>query len=231
VRTDAVAISTVMSPYGQTRAVIRTPVGFSAQRHTIAANLAGMPLSFSRACPVQVVDTSQTGVPTEPVLLLLAASSTGWGETDLDAALGTGPGSLSYDPARDIPHPVVMGAAIAAPGAGPLGTLGPPEPRKVVIGCTAAFTDAGLDADDDDSMTPSPEADSGRIEPALQLLRNSVNWLVRDAALPEITPRILKREIAAVPQWRWLRLMAAFLGLLPLAVVVLGITVWRLRRR
>jgi hypothetical protein len=228
IRTDAVAVSTVISAYGQTRAVTRVPVGFSSQDHSIVTNLAGLPMEFSQACPLQVVDTSGTAVETEPVLFLVSSASTGWGETDLDAALGPGGAAVSFTDHRDIPHPVVIGAAVAAPEAGPFGTLGPPEPRKVILGSTATFTDAGLARTNGNrQVEDSPAA----VLPPLELLRNSVNWLVRDAALPDITPRILNVQLTVMSHERIVRLLVAFLGLLPLAVVVLGITVWRLRRR
>jgi hypothetical protein len=228
VRTDAVAVGTVVSPYGQVRALLRTSVGFSQQDHPMAANLQRTSLELARACPLELTESSDPMVETEPVVLMLSTSPTGWGETDLDAALGQGPGTVSYDPEDDIARPVIVGAGLAAPGAGPLGRMGPPEPRRVVIGSTRSFTDSGLRKPEEEA---NPETGADHLEPNLQLLRNSINWLVREASLPEITPRIIRRKVTPLPADRVLRLHIAFLGLLPLAVVVLGITVWRLRRR
>jgi hypothetical protein len=196
--------------------------------------MAGLSPRFSRACPLQVIDTTGRPTPTEPVVLMFATSATGWGETDLDAALAQDGASVSYDPEADIDRPVVTGAAIGAPGAGQLGSVGPPQPRKVVFGSTHSFTDSWLARSDQRGDTEGQEPARGEyrtVRPNLQLLRNSVNWLVRERARPEITPRIIQREVTPLPRRRLIRLVVAFLGLLPLGVVVLGITVWRLRRR
>lgn len=216
VRTDALVISPSSDSYGRVKAWrLDVPVSFvqAGASHPVASDLTDRSLVFPETCAIEVVDPRSTPGASLQAVPILAMPGPGWGETDRETLLREYTADFSIEEG-DVPWPPTVAAIVQKPGAGPLGELGPAEPRMAVFGSSRAFTDgaAGL-------------ADN------LQLLRNAVNWQVRFTSLPELAPRLLQVDTVTVSQARLRALRYAFLGGLPLCVVLFGLTVWRMRRK
>jgi ABC-2 type transport system permease protein len=196
------------------RAQASVPItGEGYARHDITSDMKNYQLVLIRCAPVEVLNPDpRPGLAARPLLTGVESS---WGESNVGEDLE----QSTYDAAEDVPGPVVAAAVVeptAPPQAPP--TISPedlPGPRLVVIGSSVSFVNEAV----------------AQNEPNLYLLLNAVNWSVGKRHMVGIPPKDMdiNRVTLSATQMRMSRWI--FIGILPAAIVVLGIGVWVVRRR
>ena len=188
--------------------------GYAA--HPITSDLANFQVNLlSLPCTFEIV----TPQP-RPLLMaraLLTGISSSWGETDLSGNLE----DAKFDPGVDVAGPVTVGVVVE-PGM-PRNPYAPPPPsppdlpgpRLVVLGSSISFINAAVDQN----------------APNLYLLQNAVNWLVGKRHMLGIPPKDLEFRHVSISQGQAAASLWLLVGAVPGAIVVLGVVVWRIRKR
>ena len=183
--------------------------------HPVTSDLTNYTIGFSQPCPIQVAN--QRPAPMMKAQALLTGVSGSWGETSLQNLE-----NASYDGNSDIQGPVVL-AAVAQPAAPPRRSPRQPRPdpsdlegaRVIVVGSSFSFTNAAV------QQNPAN----------LYFVQNAVNWLAGKTHMLGIPAKDINLNLATltdaqVHASRWI-----FIGILPGIIVIIGITVWQIRRR
>jgi hypothetical protein len=210
-RTDALGITALETPLGLLHSA-EVPVGAEGMAdHDITADLKSYTISLQQACPLEVERAADPGSRVVPLL----RGTVSWGETDYRPRAEEPP---AFDPERDLPPPVTVGAVVG-PGEPPPGL--PPGmeeaaegARLVVIGSSLSFVNDAL------AMQPAN----------LYLLQNAVNWAARKERLG-IPGRTIETLPAQVTEGQLLAGRYLFIIGIPALIVGLGIAVWFVRRR
>ncbi|MFW5923360.1 MAG: Gldg family protein [Planctomycetota bacterium] len=192
--------------------VLITQDGYA--NHPITRDLQNYNLVFVHAAPLEIVNEQPIdGLKTSP---LLTGTNATWGETTDTSKIK----EARYDPDRDIPGPLLTAAICEPDGQGKSekdDNQAPPEsnPRIVVFGSSLSFVN---------KVAATNIANH-------YVLLNAINWLAGRKQLVGIPPKDmdiklvnLSGEHVRLAQWIFM------LGL-PACFIVLGICVWRLRKR
>lgn len=132
-------------------------------------------------------------------------------------------GEITLDPERDEPGPITLGAAIQKTS--PPKESDPENPEEV-----AASTDGGarlVVIGDSDFATNAVAQSAGNGD----LFQNVVSWLADEGDLVSIRPKEANTSTLLLSMQQGITLFLVSVVLLPLAILVWGLTVWRRRRR
>ena len=146
--------------------------------------------------------TAETPAPGLSVTALLTTGNSSWGESDLDST------EASYDPATDLSGPVDIGLVITKD----LGTES--TPRLLVVG-DSDFASNGFFG----------------LQGNGNLFLNAVNWLAEDESFISIRPKAPEDRPFSLTQAQGRITYYVSLVLMPLSILVIGISVWIQRRK
>ena len=184
-----------------------TALGSDYSRHPITAKLDGINTSFPYARSVRRLEQRTPGADRPEVTELVRTPELFWGEANYDGK------QFTFDPNVDVPGPVSLAVAVESRKPGGVETID--ATRLVVIG-NVNFVD-------------NQNIRNNEGNPDLAL--NALNWLLaRDQmlAVGPKTPQEFRLDMS-VQETRAVGLLT-LVGL-PLAVGILGVTVWLRRRR
>jgi ABC-type uncharacterized transport system involved in gliding motility auxiliary subunit len=128
-------------------------------------------------------------------------------------------GEIVLDPDRDQPGPITLGAAIQKT-----------PPPKEGPEAESAATDGGarlVVIGDSDFATNAVAQSAGNGD----LFQNVVSWLADEGDLVSIRPQEAKTSTLLLSMQQGITLFLVSVVLMPLAILVWGITIWRRRRR
>ena len=184
--------------------------GIPHEYHDISEPLSRKTVLLRNACVLETASPEKEGFDAKAIL---EGTDGSWGEKDPT-------GRLRYDKDVDIAGPTTLGVAVGPAKSDPSTPLGPTGRAHVV-----AFADA-------DFLSDRLMADSGVAMAAnTDLFLNSVNWMVGKTENIGIQPRERERRAVHMTPVRRRRLFWGAVILPALAMVILGIVVWRLRSR
>jgi ABC-type uncharacterized transport system involved in gliding motility auxiliary subunit len=185
-------------------------------QHPVTSDLTNYTIGFSQPCPIEI--ENQRPAPMMQARPLLTGVSGSWGETNLQGNLG----EASFDGSSDIQGPVVL-AAVAQPAAPPQRNPRAPRPdpsdlegpRIIVVGSSFSFTNAAVE------QNPAN----------LYFMQNAVNWLAGKTHMLGIPAKDININMANLTDAQMHASRWIFIGILPGIIVIIGITVWQIRRR
>ena len=184
--------------------------GIPHEYHEISEPLSRKTVLLRNACVLKTASPEKEGFDAKAIL---EGTDGSWGEKDPT-------GRLRYDKDVDIAGPTTLGVAVGPAKSDPSTPFGPTGRAHVV-----AFADA-------DFLSDRLMADSGVAMAAnTDLFLNSVNWMVGKTENIGIQPRERERRAVHMTPVRRRRLFWGAVVLPALAMVILGIAVWRLRSR
>ena len=175
--------------------------------HPITAKLADTNMEFPYARSIRRVQQAEGGRTDQPrVTELVRAGAEYWGETDIDNEHAT------FDPATDLSGPLSL--AVAVETSKPQGVdvdIG--ITRMVVVG-TSRFVD-----------------NSSLAGGNLDFFINSLNWLLQREQLVAVGPKTPEEFRLDMSPNQQMAVYILVMGVMPLAVGIIGIVVWLGRRK
>ena len=175
--------------------------------HPITAKLADTNMEFPYARSIRRVQQAEGGRTDQPrVTELVRAGAEYWGETDIDNEHAT------FDPATDLSGPLSL--AVAVETSKPQGVdvdIG--VTRMVVVG-TSRFVD-----------------NSSLAGGNLDFFMNSLNWLLQREQLVAVGPKTPEEFRLDMSPNQQMAVYILVMGVMPLAVGIIGIVVWLGRRK
>jgi ABC-type uncharacterized transport system involved in gliding motility auxiliary subunit len=189
-----------------TELLVVEALGTEYAHHPITTKLEGVNTSFPYARSVRQLGQSEGGADRPRVTELVKTPPAFWGESDMDSE------NAQLDPDKDIRGPLSLACAVE---------MGKPQgvdvdiddTRMVVVG-TSSFVDNSSLAGGD-----------------LDFFMNSLNWLLKREQLVAVGPKVPEefRLDMSVQQVR--TVYALTIVGLPLAIALLGVSVWLSRRK
>jgi len=184
-----------------------TAMGEEYARHPITEKLEGINISFPYARSVRRKAETAMGASERPdVTELVKTPDAFWGETDYKAQ------QIKFDAKADIrgPLPLAVAAETRQPGGVELDRM-----RLVVVGCSTFADNNNI------------RANEGNVD----FFMNSLNWLLKREQQIAVSPKTPQEfRLDMTPQQARV-VYALVIGGMPLAVALLGLTVWIRRRK
>lgn len=183
----------------------------AAQQYPFSEITRNLPATFfPRARSVEKVKEPPQGTTGVTVTPLIETSPQSWGETDLQSR------QVRYDEGKDLKGPRTLAFSVESPAA--LGseeqkTAKSTKTRLVVIGNSAFASNSFF----------------GQLGNG-DLFLNAVNWLAEDEALISIRPKPPEQRTANVNSANAPIILFSSIIALPLAVLLVGVSVWWRRR-
>ena len=189
-----------------TELLVVEALGTEYAQHPITAKLEGVNTSFPYARSVRQLAQSEGGADRPRVTELVKTPPAFWGETDLDSE------NAQLDPDKDIRGPLPLACAVE---------MGKPQGVDVDIGDTRMVVVGSSSFVDNSSLAGGD----------LDFFMNSMNWLLKREQLVAVGPKVSEefRLDMSVQQVR--TVYALTIVGLPLAIALLGVSVWLSRRK
>ncbi|MHC5055684.1 MAG: GldG family protein [Planctomycetota bacterium] len=184
--------------------------GIPHEYHEISEHLSRKTVLLRNACVLKTTSPEKEGFDARGIL---EGTDGSWGERDLS-------GRLRYNKDTDIAGPTTLGVAVGPRKSDPSTPFGPTGRAHIVVFADADFLSDRLMAD--------PQF---RFAANTDLFLNAVNWMVGKTENIGIQPRERERRAVHMTPVRRTRVFWGAVVLPALAMVVLGIVVWRLRSR
>lgn len=186
----------------------RYTYGVPHEYHAISEPISRKRVLLRKACVMRTVSSEKPGLEAKPIL---QGTKDSWGETNPS-------GRLRYDKDSDIPGPTTLGVAVGPARNDPSAVFGAIGRAHIV-----AFADADLFSDrimSDPGVAMAANTD---------LFLNSVNWIAGKTENIGIQPRSHERRLVHMTDVRRKRVFWGAVVLPALAMIILGIVVWRFR--
>ena len=184
--------------------------GIPHEYHEISEPLSRKMVLLSGACVLGTTSPEKKG---HDARRILEGTDGSWGERDPS-------GRLRYSKDTDIAGPTTLGVAVGPSESDPSNPFGSTGQAHIVVFADADFLSDRLMAD--------PQF---RFAANTDLFLNAVNWMVGKTENIGIQPRSQDRRAVHMTPVRRTRLFWGAVVLPALAMVILGIVVWRLRSR
>ena len=190
-----------------TELLIVNAIGTEYAPHPITAKLEDVNTTFPYARSVhRAVGGTAPGADQPIVTELVKTPAAFWGETDLQSE------RMTFDPVTDIKGPLCL--AVAVEGSKPPGVeLGTGQGRMVVVGTSGFVDNASLSGGN------------------LDFFMNSLNWLLKREQLIAVSPKLPQEFRLDMTPNQARGVYALVIVGMPLAVALLGLTVWARRRK
>ena len=184
--------------------------GIPNSYHKISEALTTREVILHRACVLEAASPEKEGYDASR---MLEGSDGSWGERELK-------GDMRYDKDKDISGPTTLGVAVGPLESAQPGPSGPAGTAHIVVFADADFLSDRLMSNRNVKFSANSD-----------LFLNSVNWMVGKTENIGIQPREQERRLVHMTPSRLTRVFWGAVVLPALAMVVLGIVVWRLRSR
>jgi len=193
----------VMAGYPYTHAIPH-------EQHPISEPLSRKTVLLSASCVLRTTSPVKEGLDARPILEGLDSS---WGEKDPG-------GRLRYNKDTDIAGPTTLGVAVGPAPKDPSIPFGPDAQAHIVAFADADFLSDRIMGEQNVAMAANTD-----------LFLNSVNWMVGKAESIGIQPRKHEFRLVHMTKVRRRRIFWGVVIFPALAMVVMGIVVWRFRSR
>ncbi|MHC4248288.1 MAG: GldG family protein [Planctomycetota bacterium] len=195
---------------GREMAFTSVTIGIPSGYHEISEPLSTRQAMLHQAC---VLDTGSPVKEGYDARRVLEGTDGSWGERDLR-------GAMRYSKDKDMAGPTTLGVAVGPRESDPSTPFGPTGRAHIVVFADADFLSNQLMSDRNVSFSANSD-----------LFLNAVNWMAGKTENIGIQPREQMRRTVSMTQSRKTRVFWGAVVLPALAMVVLGIVVWRLRSR